>query len=418
MSIPVIRAVQWGTPGAPLLVLGPSLGTTAEGLWKAAASHLTHRFRVLAWDLPGHGRSPAPTEPFSMGELAEAVLGLVDAVTDDDATDGAPSIASDAASGAAASGTAGSATGTGAAAGGRRARFVYAGDSAGGAVGLHLLLDHAERVSAAALICTAATFATPDAWRARAAKVRASGTPSMIEHSAKVWFAPGFLERQSERGAALLHGLQDASAAGYAAVCDALADYDVTARLPEIEAPVLTIAGALDTSTPPDRLAEIAGAVRLSHSIVLPDVAHLAAIEAPEEVAMALIAHADGALTQREVYDAGLGVRRAVLGDEHVNRAAAAATELTAEFQDLITRYAWGTIWTRPGLDRRTRSLITITALVARGHHEELAMHVRAAIRNGVTPAEIRETLLQSAIYCGVPDANAAFRIAAEALAG
>jgi 3-oxoadipate enol-lactonase/4-carboxymuconolactone decarboxylase len=150
---------------------------------------------------------------------------------------------------------------------------------------------------------------------------------------------------------------------------------------------------------------------------VLPDVAHLAPIEAPEKVAVALVMLADGALSQQQVYDAGIGVRRQVLGDAHVDRATAAATEFTAEFQQLITRYAWGTIWTRPGLDRRTRSLITITALVARGHHEELAMHVKAAIRNGVTPAEIRETLLQSAIYCGVPDANTAFRIASAALA-
>jgi 3-oxoadipate enol-lactonase/4-carboxymuconolactone decarboxylase len=381
MTIPVIRAVQWGTPGAPLLLLGPSLGTTAESLWAVAAEHLAHRFHILAWDLPGHGRSPAPTAPFSMGELADAVVGLAD----------------EAASGA--------------------ARFVYAGDSLGGAVGLQLLLDHPDRVVAAGLICTAATFGTPESWRARAAKVRGSGTPSMVEHSARVWFGPGFLEREPERGAALLHGLQDASAEGYAAACDALADYDVTARLPEIRRPVLTIAGAEDTSAPPDRLAEIADAVAGARSVVLPGVAHLAPIEAPEKVAMALVMLADGALSQQQVYDAGIGVRRQVLGDAHVDRATAAATEFTAEFQQLITRYAWGTIWTRPGLDRRTRSLITITALVARGHHEELAMHVKAAIRNGVTPAEIRETLLQSAIYCGVPDANAAFRIASAALA-
>ena len=116
-------------------------------------------------------------------------------------------------------------------------------------------------------------------------------------------------------------------------------------------------------------------------------------------------------------YDDGLAVRREVLGDEHVDRATANATDFTAEFQQLITEYAWGSIWTRPGLDRRTRSLITITAKVARGHHEELALHVRAARRNGVSVDEIKETLLQSAIYCGVPDANTAFRIAQQALA-
>jgi 4-carboxymuconolactone decarboxylase len=115
-------------------------------------------------------------------------------------------------------------------------------------------------------------------------------------------------------------------------------------------------------------------------------------------------------------YDDGMQIRREVLGDEHVDRASAGVSELSADFQRLITEYAWGTIWTRPGLDRRTRSLITITALVARGHHEELALHLRAARRNGVTLDEIKETLLQSAIYCGVPDANSAFRIAAEVL--
>jgi 4-carboxymuconolactone decarboxylase len=116
-------------------------------------------------------------------------------------------------------------------------------------------------------------------------------------------------------------------------------------------------------------------------------------------------------------YERGMEVRRAVLGDEHVDRAIARTTDLTADFQDLITRYAWGEIWTRPGLDRRTRSCITLTALVAGGHEQELAMHVRAALRNGLTPDEIKEVLLQTAIYCGVPAANSAFAVAQEVLA-
>jgi 3-oxoadipate enol-lactonase/4-carboxymuconolactone decarboxylase len=116
-------------------------------------------------------------------------------------------------------------------------------------------------------------------------------------------------------------------------------------------------------------------------------------------------------------HERGLEVRRAVLGDEHVDRALAGTTEFTAEFQDLITRYAWGEIWTRPGLDRRTRSCITLTALVAGGHQHELALHVRAALRNGLSPDEIKEVLLQAAVYCGVPAANSAFAIAQEVLA-
>lgn len=116
-------------------------------------------------------------------------------------------------------------------------------------------------------------------------------------------------------------------------------------------------------------------------------------------------------------YDDGMVVRREVLGDAHVDRATAAATDLTREFQEFITEYAWGTIWTRPGLDRRSRSMITLTALIARGHHEELAMHLRAARRNGLRLDEIKEVIMQSAIYCGVPDANTAFRIAQQTFA-
>ncbi|MBB4930388.1 4-carboxymuconolactone decarboxylase [Lipingzhangella halophila] len=113
---------------------------------------------------------------------------------------------------------------------------------------------------------------------------------------------------------------------------------------------------------------------------------------------------------------AGMRVRREVLGDEHVDRAEARKTPFTEPFQDLITRYAWGDIWTRPGLDRRTRSCMVLTALAAMGHWDELSMHVRAAVRNGLTPDEIQEVFLQAAIYCGVPAANKAFAIAQSVL--
>ncbi len=114
----------------------------------------------------------------------------------------------------------------------------------------------------------------------------------------------------------------------------------------------------------------------------------------------------------------GERVRREVLGDEHVDRATAGTTAFTADFQRFITEHAWGAVWTRDGLDRRSRSMITITAMVALGHHDELAMHVRAARTNGLSVAEIREVILHSAVYCGVPAANTAFRVAQEVLVG
>ena len=120
--------------------------------------------------------------------------------------------------------------------------------------------------------------------------------------------------------------------------------------------------------------------------------------------------------SEDSAYDRGIKVRREVLGDEHVDRAIGRTTEFTADFQDFITRYAWGEIWSRPGLDRRTRSCITLTALVALGRLDELELHVRAAVRNGLTEREIGEVFLQSAVYCGVPAANSAFSVARRVL--
>jgi 4-carboxymuconolactone decarboxylase len=117
-----------------------------------------------------------------------------------------------------------------------------------------------------------------------------------------------------------------------------------------------------------------------------------------------------------ELHERGMKVRREVLGDEHVDRAIERTSPFTADYQDLITRYAWGEIWSRPGLDRRTRSAMTLTALIALGRFEELRMHLRAALRNGLEEDEIKEVLLQSAIYCGVPAANTAFKVAQEVL--
>ena len=122
-------------------------------------------------------------------------------------------------------------------------------------------------------------------------------------------------------------------------------------------------------------------------------------------------------MDERERHSSGMATRRAVLGDAHVDRAVQNTSAFNAEFQDLITRYAWGEIWTRPGLPRPTRSLLTIVMLVALNRGDELRLHVRGAINNGVTPEEIKEALLQAAIYCGVPAANSAFHIVEKALA-
>lgn len=386
MTVTAVRL--GGRPDQPLLLVGPSLGTSVTALWSAAARRLAEDFQVVGWDLPGHGTNATHPDPgLTIGRLAADVLEAVDAL------------------------------GTGL----QPPAFHYAGDSVGGAVGLQLMLEAPDRVLTGTVLCTGARIGTPESWHERAATVRASGTPALVAPSAQRWFAPGFLDRHPEAGSTLLHALSDTDDAGYVAVCEALAAFDVRDRLGAIGTPLLAVAGRHDVATPPQLMEEIVRGVPGSRLVVLPDVAHLAPVEAPEEVAELVREHALGPtrdqMTVADVRAAGMEVRRAVLGDAHVDRATARATDFTRDFQDLITEYAWGGIWTRPGLDRRSRSLVTLTALVARGHHEELAMHVRAARRNGVTVEEIKELLLQTAIYCGVPDANTAFRIASRALA-
>jgi 3-oxoadipate enol-lactonase / 4-carboxymuconolactone decarboxylase len=388
MSVPKITGVQLSQPSAgPLLLLGNSIGTSATALWSASAAFLGERFHLVAWDLPGHGRNTDPvSDGFSMAELAAGVMAFADRVLTDRGEPGG--------------------------------RLYYAGDSLGGAVGLQALLDAPERILAAVLLCTGAKIGDAEGWWERAARVRASGTTVVVNQSVERWFAPGFIEREPQVGSRLLDSLRAADAEAYALACEALADFDVRSRLREIAVPVLAVAGAEDFATPSQLLAEIAQGVKHGELQILDRAAHLAPAEAPEEVAKLIIEYCDAQGSGADPSAAGMQVRREVLGDDHVDRATAATTDFTRDFQKLITEYAWGTIWTRPGLDRRSRSMITLTALVARGHHEELAMHVRAARRNGLSVDEIKEVLLQTAIYCGVPDANTAFRIAQTALAG
>ncbi|MEU6115205.1 3-oxoadipate enol-lactonase [Streptomyces sp. NPDC047117] len=378
-----------GPQDAPPLILGPSIGTSLD-VWEPQLAALTRTHRVLRWDLPGHGGSAAGLvsgEP-AMADLARLVLGLADAQGWD--------------------------------------TFAYAGISIGGAVGLTLAADHPERLTRLAVVCSSAHFGGADTWRERAALVRAEGTEAMAASRPGTWFAPEFAA--APRGQALIKDLLDTDPAGYAACCEALASYDVRDRLAGITVPTLVVAGREDPATPPAHAREIADAVPGASLTEVGGAYHLAGVDRPGPVTAALAAHfapepdAAAEAAGQPADDAGrraagMAVRRAVLGDPHVDRAEAKKTQFTARFQDFITRYAWGEIWTGSTLDRRTRSCITLTALIAHGHHAELAMHVRAAVRNGLTPEEIGEVILQSGIYCGVPAANTAFGIAQDVLA-
>lgn len=246
LSTPVGPSAGSGTAGAPLLVLGPSLGTSML-LWDRVIPSLAERYRVVAWDLPGHGDAPPSTAPFTIAELADAVAAAIDGP------------------------------------------FLYAGVSLGGCVGLELLLRHGDRIGAAAILCSGAAIGTPEGWRERAAQVRAQSTSSLIIGSAQRWFAPGSIERDPDLTGRLLHVLQNADDESYARCCEALAGFDVRARLGEIATPVLAVWGDHDGVTPEASAREIAEGVQNGEAVGIPDASHLAPADDPAATAAALL---------------------------------------------------------------------------------------------------------------------------------
>jgi 3-oxoadipate enol-lactonase/4-carboxymuconolactone decarboxylase len=299
------------------------------------------------------------------------------------------------------------------------APFWYAGVSVGGGVGVQLLLDAPERVSGAVLLGAGAQLGDAEFWRDRADLVEKAGTPTQVSGAAERWFGRGFLEREPRVAGALLGALQTTDPFGYAATCRALATFDAREQAAQIAAPITVVAGGDDVAVPVSVSAELANEASNANFILLPHVGHQAPAEAPDAVARIVRESVLGGAASPKAGEASaaMRVRREVLGDAHVDRAIASTTPFTAGFQDFITRTAWGEIWTRPGLDRRMRSAITISVLVTRGHWDELAMHVRAARRNGLSEEEISEILLQLAVYASIPNANQAFHVAQKALA-
>ncbi|MFE4542849.1 alpha/beta fold hydrolase [Arthrobacter sp. NPDC056727] len=254
MAKPAVKAVllspQRALGDRPLLIVGPSLGTSSV-LWSQAGSLLGNDFDVVAWDLPGHGVSPAAAETFSVADLADAVVELVDSIAPGE-------------------------------------KFHYAGVSLGGAAGLQLGIKHGDRLKSLSVQCSGAKLGTPEGWLERAETVRNQGTPVMIQGSAERWFAPGFMDRDPEFSSRLLHSLRDADRFSYAFCCEALAGFDVRDQLGSITVPTQVVAGALDGVAPPSMAEEVAAGITAgggtASAATLEGVAHLAPAEAPAHV--------------------------------------------------------------------------------------------------------------------------------------
>ncbi|MEU2423544.1 4-carboxymuconolactone decarboxylase [Streptomyces sp. NPDC007851] len=417
-----------GPEDAPVLILGPSLGTTWH-MWDRQIPELTQQWRVFRYDLPGHGGAPAHPAG-SVAELTARLLLTLDSFGVQ--------------------------------------RFGYAGCALGGAVGMELALRHPERIASLALVAASPRFGTADEFRQRGVIVRTNGLDPIARTSPERWFTSGFAAAQPAITEWAVQMVRTTDPGCYIAACEALAGFDIRAELGRIGVPTLVLVGSDDQVTGPAEARTLVAGIPDARLAVVPGASHLVPVEQPAAVTDLLVRHFSTAwqpafdsatgqmaipiaapkpvlaagpqvvlqpgpqmapqvtpiaeiapaavppqpLGRPDSYDAGLKVRREVLGDAHVDRALAQADEFSGDFQDFVTRYAWGEIWDRPGLDRRARSCVTLTALVAGGHLEELGFHVRAALRNGLTPDEIKEVLLQTAVYCGMPAASSAFRVA------
>ncbi|MFD9390701.1 4-carboxymuconolactone decarboxylase [Streptomyces sp. NPDC060000] len=414
-----------GPEEAPVLILGPSLGTTWH-MWDRQVPELAQQWRVFRFDLPGHGGAPAYPAG-SVSDLAGRLLATLDALGVQ--------------------------------------RFGYAGCAFGGAVGVELALRHPERVASLALIAASPRFGTADEFRQRGVIVRTNGLDPIARSSPDRWFTSGFAAAQPAITEWAVQMVRTTDPGCYIAACEALAAFDVRAEIGLIGVPTLVLVGSDDQVTGPAEARTLVAGIPDARLAVVPGASHLVPVEQPAAVTDLLVRHFSTAwqpaydsgtgqtavpgipvravlatpqqppqpvaiaeiapapvlepvqaMGRPDPYDAGLKVRREVLGDAHVDRELSQADDFSGDFQEFVTRYAWGEIWDRPGLDRRSRSCVTLTALVAGGHLEELAFHVRAALRNGLTPDEIREVLLQAAVYCGVPAANSAFKVAQQVI--
>ncbi|WP_307544303.1 4-carboxymuconolactone decarboxylase [Streptomyces sp. V3I8] len=420
----MINTLQYrfdGPEDAPVLILGPSLGTTWH-MWDRQVPELAKQWRIFRFDLPGHGGAPAHPAG-SVTELAERLLATLDALGVQ--------------------------------------RFGYAGCALGGAVGAELALRRPDRLASLTLIAASPRFGTADEFRQRGVIVRSNGLDPIARTSPERWFTSGFAAAQPAITEWAVQMVRTTDPGCYIAACEALAAFDIRAELGRIGVPTLVLVGSDDQVTGPAEARTLVAGIPDARLAVVPGASHLVPVEQPAAVTDLLVRHFSTAWQQpaydsstgqmavvvppahpvpaaqqqmspvaeiapapqpeavvgrADPYDAGLKVRREVLGDAHVDRALAQADEFSGDFQEFVTRYAWGEIWDRPGLDRRSRSCVTLTALVAGGHLDELAFHTRAALRNGLTPVEIKEVLLQAAVYCGVPAANSAFKVAQQVI--
>jgi 3-oxoadipate enol-lactonase/4-carboxymuconolactone decarboxylase len=364
-----------GRPGAPVLILSHSIGAD-HGMWAQQAEDLLPYFQVLRYDIRGHGASDVPAGDYPIEHLGQDVIGLADFLGIQ--------------------------------------KFAFCGISLGGAVGQWLAINASERLVKVVLANTSPQFGPPANWEGRRKAVLENGMKAIVEMVLQRFFSAETLSRGDVQAEVVKSVLMGTDPAGYAGCCTALRDMDNRELLRQIRVPTLLIVGDRDVSTPWEGHGEILAREIPGAVVVHLPAAHLSNLERPRSFTAALLEFLRPRIYSNDLLDAGFAIRREVLGDAHVDRAIAATTDLTRDFQELITRYAWGTVWTRAGLPRRTRRLLALAISAALGRWEEFGLHVRTGLAHELEPCDLKEVLLQTAIYAGVPAANTGFHIASE----
>lgn len=365
-----------GNAGRPVLILSHSISTD-HAMWDLQVENLLPHFQILRYDTRGHGASDATGGEYSIEMLAKDILALADAL--------------------------------------KISQFAFCGLSLGGAIGQWVAAHAPERVTHLVLANTSPQFLPRTNWETRIAAVVKGGMAAVVDVAMQRFFSPDTLAKQDPHVASIRSVFLGTDPVGYLGCCAALRDTNHGDLLSQIKSPTLVICGDRDVATPwsahGERLAQQIPGAKALHLRA----AHLSNLERPHSFTSALLefllpqpnANADS-------LQAGFAMRRAVLGDAHVDRAIANTTEFTREFQELITRYAWGTIWSRPELDRRTRRLLALALTASLGRWEEFSLHVRTGLAHELELCDLKEVLLQTAVYAGAPAANTGFQIAAE----
>lgn len=359
-----------GTPNSPVLMFSNSLGADLT-MWDELVPYLLPYFRVLQYDTRGHGQSELTDGPYTMEQLGQDVIDLLDDLSIE--------------------------------------KVSFCGLSMGGLIGQWLGINHPERLHKLIISNTNSKIGTVEGWNDRIKTINEQGMQAIVDATMDKWFTESYHQTHTSRVAEMKKIFLANRPEGYTACCAAIGNADFRADIKQIQPETLIITGDEDAVTnvakAENMQKEIAGAeLKVFHA------RHLPSTELPAYYAETLINFIVG----EDTFDRGMHVRRTVLGDAHVDRANGNKNEFNTDFQEFISHYAWGEIWTRPGLPKHSRSLITLAMLIPLNKKAEFKMHVKAAFNNGVTKDEIKEVILQSGIYCGLPAANDAMHSAEE----